>query len=62
MRRKYEKPQVTEVRLTSDEVILAGCKREQAPGPGYPAGTGYKIACGWEFCDPCYTYSATPYS
>ena len=24
MRRKYEKPQVTEVRLTSDEVILAG--------------------------------------
>ena len=56
MRRKYEKPQVTEVRLTSDEVILAGCKRELLTGPSYESDA----VCGWAVGTPCETYSATP--
>ena len=53
MRRKYEKPQVTEVRLTSDEVVLRGCKLlELDQGPGYPQG----VACGFAINAPCSNY------
>jgi len=53
MRRKYEKPQVTEVRLTSEEVLLTGCKRENEDG-----WTPRQYVCGWAVDEPCYTYSA----
>jgi len=57
MRRKYEKPQVTEVRLISDEVLLTGCKRELEVGPGYDDPSA---VCGWYYgeAQACKTYSA----
>jgi len=57
MRRKYEKPQVTEVRLFSNEVVLQGCKNQQFVGPS-DRPPHYVYACGWAELQPCYSYSA----